>query len=145
MKYTDWKNLTDEERKSMHWKHHPRIRVATIFSILFAVVFAVVLLRIFQNRRIHVNRKPNDKEAFAMAKKIIKDNLKQPQTATFHDQKFKSVIDTASNSYEISSSVNSQDSAGKTSEKNWNIKLAYKGGDWETRSSWDVIKVDISK
>jgi cell division protein FtsB len=75
MRYNEWNTLTDEEKKSTHWKHHPRIRVATIFSVLFALVFAVALLRIFKNKRVHVNRKPNRLEAFSVAKTFVQKQI----------------------------------------------------------------------
>lgn len=145
MNYREWKTLSDEEKKSTHWRKHPRIRVATIFSVLFAVFFTVVMLRIFQNRRMHVNRKPNDKEAFTMAKVFIKDRLKQPATASFPSTKFQSEIDTSKNSYGISSTVNSQDSTGKMIESRWNIILAYSGGDWADRRSWKITYIALNQ
>jgi hypothetical protein len=144
MKYADWNKLDDDEKKTMHWRHHPRVRTATIFSILFAVVFAVVLLRVFQNRRMHVNRKPNNKEAFTIAKVFVKDRLKQPATASFPGNKFKSVIDTAQNSYNISSFVTVQDSSGKLIKSPWQVTLAYTGGDWADRKSWKVLSIKIT-
>lgn len=144
MKYADWNNLSDEEKKNKHWRHHPRIRIATIFSILFALVFFVVMLRVLQNRRIHVNRKPNDKEAFSIAKAFVTDKLPQPGTANFPKNKFESVIDTAHNSYNISSFVNSQDSSGKTVKSTWQVNLSYKGGDWADKKSWTVVELKIT-
>ena len=145
MKYSDWRNLSDEEKKSVHWRHHPRIRVATIFSILFAVVFIVFMLRIFQNRRMHVNRKPNAREAYAIAKVFMTDHLKQPATASFPNNTFQSDIDTAHNSYRISSTVNAQDSSGKTVKTAWQVKLSYTGGDWASRNSWKLVDVSTTQ
>jgi hypothetical protein len=51
MKYSQWNDLSDEDKKNSHWKRHPRIRIATIFGIVFAVFFFVVMLRVLQNRR----------------------------------------------------------------------------------------------
>ena len=93
----------------------------------------------------HVNRKPNDKEAFAIAKVFIKDGLKQPATATFPGNKFKADIDTAHSSYQVSSTVNTQDSSGKIVKLAWQVKLAYKGGDWADRKSWNVTDLNIDK
>ena len=143
MKYTEWKQLSDEEKRNTHWKHHPRIRVVTLFSIIFALLFFVMLLRVLQNRRIHVNRKPNAKEAFAIAKVFVKDRLKQPETASFPKNKFESNIDTGRNDYQISSFVDAQDSSGKIIKTKWNVRLAYSGGDWADRKSWKVIDVAI--
>jgi hypothetical protein len=143
MRYAEWNKLDDEQKRSSHWKHHPRIRMATLFSIIFALVFIVVMMRIFQNRRMHVNRKPNNKEAFAIAKVFVKDKLKQPATANFPKSNFQSDIDTAANSYEISSTVDAQDSSGRIVKNAWQIKLAYKGGDWADRKSWDVLDIAI--
>jgi hypothetical protein len=145
MKYADWNNLSDEEKKNTHWKHHPRIRIATIFSIVFALFFFVVMLRILQNRRVHVNRKPNAKEAFAIAKVFVSDKLSQPATASFPKNKFESAIDTAHNSYQISSFVNAQDSSGKIIKSAWQVRLAYNGGDWADRKSWKLIDVNITQ
>jgi hypothetical protein len=145
MKYAEWNNLSDDDKNNTHWKHHPRIRIFTLFSILFAIVFVVVLLRIFQNRRIHVNRKPNNKEAFAIAKVFIKDRLKQPGTANFPKNNFQSNIDTGRNSYNIASFVDAQDSTGKMVKIQWQVKLAYNGGDWADRSSWKLMAVKIQQ
>lgn len=145
MKYSRWNDLSDEDKKNTHWKHHPRIRIATIFGIVFAISFFVVMLRVLQNRQVHVNRKPNAKEAFAIAKVFIKDKLKQPGTATFPRNKFESVIDTAQNSYDISSYVDVQDSSGKMIKSAWQVKLAYTGGDWADRKSWRLIDAMITK
>lgn len=145
MKYSEWNNLSAEDKKNTHWKHHPHIRITTIFSILFAILFFVVMLRVLQNRRIHVNRKPNAKEAFTIAKVFVSDRLKQPGTASFPKSKFESDIDTAHNSYHISSYVDAQDSSGKTIKSAWQVKLSYTGGDWADRKSWKLIEVMITK
>ena len=145
MKYSQWNNLSDEDKNNTHWKHHPRIRIATIFSILFAVIFFVVMLRVLQNRRVHVNRKPNAKEAFVIAKVCVNDRLKQPATANFPKNKFESDIDTAHNSYHIASYVDEQDSSGKMVKTAWQVKLSYTGGDWADRTSWKLIDVMITK
>nr|WP_294945346.1 hypothetical protein [uncultured Mucilaginibacter sp.] len=145
MKYAEWNKLTPEEKSTAHWKHHPRIRVASIFSVLFAIVFFVVLLRIFQNKRVHVNRKPNAMEAFTVSKAIVKNTLKHPAAASFPSNKYKSVIDTAASTYQITSTVNSQDSSGKTLKLNWKLNLAYTGGDWADTTSWRVDGMQISQ
>lgn len=145
MKYSEWNDLSDEDKKNTHWKRHPRMRIATIFSILFAVIFLVVMLRVLQNRRIHVNRKPNAKEAFAIAKIFVGDKLKQPGSASFPRTKFESVIDTAHNRYSISSYVDAQDSSGKIVKSAWQVKLSYTGGDWADRKSWNLIDVMITQ
>lgn len=145
MKYSEWKQLDDEQKRNTHWKHRPHIRIASLFSILFAIVFAVVMIRIFQNRRVHVNRKPNDKEAFAIAKVFVKDKLQQPATANFSKNKFDATIDTANNAYQIASTVDAQDSSGHIVKKAWQVKLAYKGGDWADRKSWELLGMQIDK
>ncbi|RYU91510.1 hypothetical protein EWM62_06100 [Mucilaginibacter terrigena] len=145
MKYSEWKNLSEEDKKNTHWRHHPRIRIATIFSILFALLFFVVMLRVLQNRRVHVNRKPNAKEAFAIAQVFVTDKLRQPRTASFPKNNFQSAIDTALNSYNISSYVDAQDSTGKMVKSTWEIKLSYTGGDWANRNSWKVKEMIITR
>ncbi|TSD67173.1 hypothetical protein FFF34_007190 [Inquilinus sp. KBS0705] len=145
MKYADWNNLNEDEKKNLHWRHHPRIRIATIFSVLFAIAFAVIMLRVLQNRRIHVNRKPNAKEAFAIAKAFVKDKVRQPGSAAFPKNNFRSIIDTANNSYNISSTVNQQDSSGKFVKTPWQVKLAYTGGDWADKSSWKLVNISLEK
>lgn len=145
MKYSEWNNLTDDEKRNTHWKHHPRIRIATIFSILFALVFVVFMLRVLQNRRVHVNRKPNAKEAYAIAKVFVNDRLKQQATATFPKSDFQSDIDTAGNHYNITSTVDVQDSTGHIVKSAWQVHLSYTGGDWADRKSWKVEDVKINK
>ena len=93
----------------------------------------------------HVNRKPNAREAFAIAKVFITDELKQPATASFPNNNFESDIDTANNRYNISSTVNEQDSSGKTVKNAWQVKLSYTGGDWASRKSWKLLNVKITK
>ncbi|MBB5394906.1 MULTISPECIES: hypothetical protein [unclassified Mucilaginibacter] len=145
MKYSEWKNLSDEDKKNTHWRHHPRIRIATIFTFLFALLFFVVMLRVLQNRRVHVNRKPNAKEAFAIAKVFINDKLRQPGTASFPKSRFESDIDTARNTYNISSYVDAADSAGKIVKTTWRVSLSYKGGDWADKKSWNVVDMRINR
>jgi hypothetical protein len=145
MKYTEWNNMSDEEKSNTHWRHHPRVRTATIFSILFAFLFIVFMLRVFQNRRLHVNRKPNAKEAFAIAKAFVNDRLKQPATANFPKNSFHSDIDTAHSNYNIASYVDAQDSSGKTVRSEWQVKLSYTGGDWADKKSWKLVQVDMKK
>lgn len=144
MKYADWNKLTAEEKKAKHWKHHPRVRVATIFSILFAVVLFVFLLKIVQNTRTHVNRKPNDKEAYSVAKTFVQARLKQPATAVFPKSDYQATVDTALNAYDISSTVKSQDSSGKQVTSNWQVKMAYKGGDWADPNNWRLTDVALT-
>ncbi len=143
MKYADWNKLSTDEQKQKHWRHHPRVRIATIFSILFAVVLAGVLLSVFQNKRMHVNRKPIDKEAFAIAKVFVKERLAQPATANFSKNKFEAQIDTAANTYNVSSSVSAQDIGGNIRTHNWRVNLSYKGGDWADKNSWKLLGIDM--
>ncbi|MBD1391745.1 hypothetical protein [Mucilaginibacter glaciei] len=143
MRYAEWNSLSNDQRKNAHWRHHPRVRLATIFSILFALVFVVFMSRIFQNRRLHVNRKPIDKEAFAIAKAFVKEKVNQPESATFSKDDFQGNVDTAHNLYQISSYVNAQDSRGKFSKSQWQAKLAYTGGDWADKNSWKVLEMVI--
>lgn len=144
MKYAEWNKLSTDQRKNIHWRHHPRVRIATIFSVLLALLFIVFMFRVLQNRRVHVNRKPNDKEAFAIAKAFVKDRIKQPQSATFSKNDFKGMADTANNTYEISSYVNEQDSSGHFTKNNWEVKLSYTGGDWADKNSWKVVEINIA-
>ncbi|MBK0379519.1 hypothetical protein [Mucilaginibacter segetis] len=144
MRYSEWRNLTPEEKKNTSWKKHPHIRTATIFSILFAIVFAVFLLRVFQNRRIHVNRKPNDKEAFAIAKEFVKQKLKQPSTSVFPKNDFTSTIDTATNSYQVRSTLKTLNDDGKMVRSEWKVNLIYTGGDWADKKSWQLKDVTIA-
>jgi hypothetical protein len=144
MRYSEWNKLNDDEKKNAHWKKHPRIRVATIFSILFALVFGFALLRIFKNKRVHVNRQPNALEAFTVSKTIIKNKLQYPATTSFPTNKYQSLIDTATNSYQVSSTLNAQDSTGKIGKLNWKVQLTYTGGDWADPKSWRVNNITIA-
>ena len=144
MKYAEWNKLNDEQKRNAHWKHHPHIRMATLFSIVFGILIFVMLLRVFQNRRMHVNRKPNNKEAFAIAKAFVKDRVKLPGSASFSNNDFQSDIDTARNSYSISSYVNAQDSSGRFIKNQWQVQLSYTGGDWADKNSWKLLDINIS-
>ncbi|MEO7215320.1 hypothetical protein [Mucilaginibacter sp.] len=143
MRYRDWNKLNEEEKMSTHRKQHPRIRVATIFTILFAVVFGVALLRIFKNKRVYVNRKPNKLEAFTVAKSFVKNKL--TRAATFSNHNFDAEIDTAQNAYHISSYVNAQDSTGQFVKTNWQINLSYAGGAWADTTSWRLIDLKFNR
>ncbi|TWR27061.1 hypothetical protein FPZ42_08495 [Mucilaginibacter achroorhodeus] len=143
MRYADWKKLTDEEKKAIHWRKHPHIRTATIFSIVGALIFALFMLRVFQNKRVHVNRKPNDKEAYEAAKRIVNGKLLLPQTSVFPKSDFTSNIDTAKNTYTIHSTVDTQDSSGKTVKMDWETNMSYQGGDWADSRSWLVKAITI--
>jgi len=143
MKYAEWNNLNDEQKKNTHWRHHPRVRIATIFTVLFAIVFAVVLLRVFQNKRVHVNRNPNAAEAFSIAKVFVLDEVKQPASATFPKNKYTSNVDTLHNRYVIQSTIDAQDSSGKFKRTPWRVQLSYKGGDWADRKSWQLVNINI--
>ncbi|MBL4677760.1 MAG: hypothetical protein JKY70_16390 [Mucilaginibacter sp.] len=143
MKYADWKKLSVEEKRNTHWKHHPHVRTATVLTILAACFFAVFMLRVFQNKRVHVNRKPNAREAYETAKHFVNDRLLLPQTATFPKNDFTADIDTARNIYFLQSTVNAQDSSGKTEQSKWETHLSYLGGDWADPKSWRVIDLKI--
>ncbi|WP_143822179.1 hypothetical protein [Mucilaginibacter pedocola] len=141
MKYSEWNKLTDEEKKNTHWRKHPHVRVGTIFTVLFAIVFGVALLRIFKNKRVHVNRQPNAAEAFNTAKSIVKNKF--PRQVTFPTNKFDAQIDTAKNLYSISSTLNAQDSTGQFVKKAWQVNLSYTGGDWADTLSWHVNSLTL--
>ncbi len=143
MKYTDWQALSTEERKTIGWHHHPRIRTATLFSITFIIAFIIIVFGISKNSSVHLNRKPIAREAFTIATTFIREKLKQPATASFPGSTFTSVIDTANNSYQVNSSVKSINENGKTINANWQIKLQYLGGDWSERKSWKVVEIII--
>ena len=143
MKYKEWNNLSQEEKNKTLWKYHPRIRIMKMFSFLFVIVMLIFVFRVLQNRRVHVNRKPNAKEAFTIAKVFVKDKMQQPATANFTKSDFQADIDTAKNIYSITSYVNAQDSSGKIVKTNWQVKLAYKGGDWSEKASWVVNSLQL--
>ncbi|RFZ90827.1 hypothetical protein D0C36_17905 [Mucilaginibacter conchicola] len=144
MKYADWNKLTPQEKRSTHWKHHPHMRTATVFTLLAAFFFAVFMLRVFQNKRVHVNRKPNAREAYETAKHFVNDRLLLPETSVFPKSDFTADIDTAKNIYYIQSTVNAQDSSGKTVKSLWEARLSYQGGDWADRKSWRVMDLKIT-
>src|ERR1700749_663130 len=114
MKYSEWKSLSDDERKSLGWHRHPRIKTGTLFTTAFIIAFIIVALGISKNSTVHLNRKPTAKEAFNIAKVFVKEHLKQPTTAVFPDHDFKPAIDTAGNSYQIQSNVKALNTNGKT-------------------------------
>ncbi|MGF7074935.1 hypothetical protein [Mucilaginibacter sp. 3215] len=143
MKYSEWKTLSADERKSIGWHRHPHIRTATLFAIVFAITFIIVVLGISKNSTIHLNRKPTAKEAFTMAKLFVKEKLKQPQKAVFPDNSFKSVIDTTTNSYEVQSTVKIENDSGKMEQSAWEVKMLYTDGDWAEKNSWQVKNINI--
>ena len=143
MKYTDWKALSNEQRKSIGWHKHPHIKTATLFSITLIVVFIIVVFGISKNTRVHLNRKPTAREAFNASTIFVKEQLQQPATASFPTNSFTSVIDTASNSYQVNSTVKSLDKSGKTINANWEIKMHYQGGDWSEEKSWKIVSLSI--
>ncbi|QEM04395.1 hypothetical protein DIU31_013080 [Mucilaginibacter rubeus] len=143
MKYSEWKTLSADERQNIGWHRHPHIRTATLFAIVFAITFIIVVLGISKNSTIHLNRKPTAKEAFTMAKLFVKEKLKQPQKAIFPNNSFKSVIDTTTNSYEVQSTVKIENDSGKMEQSAWEVKMLYTDGDWAEKNSWQVKKIDI--
>ncbi|QTE38024.1 hypothetical protein ACRQ5D_20920 [Mucilaginibacter sp. P25] len=143
MKYSEWKTLSADERQNIGWHRHPHIRTATLFAIVFAITFIIVVLGISKNSTIHLNRKPTAKEAFTMAKLFVKEKLKQPQKAVFPNNSFKSVIDTTTNSYEVQSTVKIENDRGKMEQSAWEVKMLYTDGDWAEKNSWQVKKIDI--
>ncbi len=144
MKYSEWQLLSKDERKTIGWHRHPHIKTATLFSIAFIIVFIVVIFGISKNSTVHLNRKPTGQEAFNMARGIVKDHLKQPSTAQFPDHDFKPLIDTATNSYQIRSTVKALNTDGKTINSAWVVDMTYTGGDWSEKTSWQVKSVSIS-
>jgi hypothetical protein len=143
MKYSEWTNLSDAERKSIGWHKHPHIKTATLYSIAFFVMFIIVILGISKNSSVHINIKPTAKEAFETAKVFVREHLAQPGTASFPNNSFTPIIDTAANSYQIQSTVRFIDKSGKTVKSSWNLKMLYKGGDWSESTSWLVQSVII--
>lgn len=144
MKYSEWRLLSDSERKSMGWRHHPRIKTATLFTIAFIITFVIVIFGISKNSTVHLNRKPTAQEAFSIAKVFVKDHLKQPSTAVFSDHNFKQVIDTSANNYQIQSVVKALNISGKMVKSDWIVNMHYTGGDWSEKSSWQISSVSIS-
>lgn len=143
MKHSDWKALSEEERKTLGWHRHPHIRTATIYAIVFAIAFIVVILGISKNSTVHLNRKPTAREAFETAKVFVKDKLKQPTTANFPENSYKPVIDTATNSYQLQSVIKFITTSGKTIKSNWIIKMHYIKGDWSEKTSWQVESITM--
>ena len=144
MKYSEWKTLSNTERKEIGWRRHPRIKTVTLFTIALAVTFIIVVLGINKNSIVHLNRKPTAQEAFNIAREFVKDHLKQPATAAFPNNSFKPVIDTATNSYQIRSSVKAINASGKMIRSDWVIGMRYTGGDWSEKNSWQVESINIS-
>ncbi|WP_183560222.1 hypothetical protein [Mucilaginibacter sp. SP1R1] len=144
MKYSEWKTLSDTDRKNTGWYRHPHIKTFTLFTIAFAIAFIIVVLGISKNSTVHLNRKPTAQEAFNIAKVFVKDHLKQPSTAAFPDNSFKPAIDTANNSYQIQSFVKALNVNGKMIRSTWDISMHYIGGDWSEKNSWQVVSVTLS-
>ena len=144
MKYSEWQLLSKDERKNIGWHRHPHIKTATLFSIAFIILFIAVIFGISKNSTVHLNRKPTGQEAFTIAKAAVKDHLKQPTTALFPDHDFKPQIDTATNSYQIRSTVKALNIEGKTIISEWIVDMTYTGGDWSEKTSWQVDSVNIS-
>jgi hypothetical protein len=144
MKYSEWKTLSADERKNIGWQRRPNIRTATLFTIAFIVTFVIVLFGINKNSTVHLNRKPTAKEAFAIAKVFVKDKLKHPEKAVFPSSGFKSTIDTASNNYNVQSSIKIEDDGGKMEPSNWEVKMVYTDGDWSEKNSWQVKDITIT-
>lgn len=144
MKYSEWQLLDKDERKNIGWHRHPHIKTATLFGIAFIIVLVAVIFGISKNSTVHLNRKPTGQEAFNMAMLIVKDHLKQPTTARFPDHDFKPVIDTASNSYQIQSTVKALNVNGKTINSAWVVDMIYTGGDWSEKTSWQIKSVSVS-
>lgn len=144
MKYSEWKTLSDTERKNMSWHQHPRVKTVTLFTIAFVITFIILIFGISKNSTVHLNRKPTAQEAFNIARTFVKDHLKQPSTAVFPEHNFKPVIDTAANSYQIQSFVKALDTNGKTIRSTWVVDMRYTGGDWSEKNSWLVKSINIS-
>jgi hypothetical protein len=143
MKYSDWKDLSAEDRKNISWHRRPHIKTATLYGIAFFITVIIVILGISKNSAVHINRKPTAKEAFETAKIFVREHLEQPSTASFPDNTFTPIVNTATDSYQIQSTVKSIDAGGKTIKSTWNIKMTYKGGDWSERNSWQINEVNI--
>lgn len=144
MKYSEWKSLDADERKNIRWHRRPHIRTATIFAITFGVAFIIIILGISKNSTVHLNRQPTKAEAFAIAKVFVAEKLKQPEKAVFAGSADKSIIDTTSNTYNISSWVKLESNNGKMDRSVWDVKIRYTSGDWAEKSSWEPISITIS-
>ncbi|WP_413668536.1 hypothetical protein ACEN9X_00470 [Mucilaginibacter sp. Mucisp86] len=143
MRYSEWKTLNADERKNIGWHRRPHIRTATLFTIIFAITFTIILFGISKNSTVHLNRKPTAKESFIMAKLFVKEKLKQPQKAVFPDAGFKSVIDTTANIYQVQSTVKIENDNGKMEQSAWEVKMLYTDGDWAEKNSWQVKDITI--
>jgi hypothetical protein len=143
MKYSEWKTLNADERKSIGWHRRPHIRTATLFAVTFAITFIIVLFGISKNSTVHINRKPTAKESFAMAKLFVKGKLKQPEKAVFPGSNFKSIIDTTTNTYQVLSTVKIENDGGKMEQSAWEVKMQYTDGDWAEKNSWQVKDISI--
>ena len=143
MKFKEWRSMEQDERRQVKWHHRPHIRVATLFGAVFFIGFFLVILRMLENTRVYVNRKPNNKEAYAISKEFVKTKLKMPNTASFPNSNFKSNVDTAHNTYEVQSTVRAEDVNGKVFNSPWDVKLIYTGGNWDEKNSYKVVSIDL--
>ncbi|WP_462265207.1 hypothetical protein [Mucilaginibacter sp.] len=144
MKYSDWKLLTNDEKRQVKLRHRPPVRIASIFFGLFLLLLLVVVYKTLTNRTVHVNRNPTADEAYAVAKQFVQQRLKLPQTAVFPHKAQQADVDTEHQIYQLRSSVKSQETNGKQVTANWAIKLLYTGGDWEDQRSWQVKKLQFT-
>ncbi|SEN41933.1 hypothetical protein SAMN05192574_103100 [Mucilaginibacter gossypiicola] len=143
MKYSEWKTLSADERKNIGWHQHPHIRTGTLFALVFAITFIIVVMGISKNSVVHLNHKPNAKEAFTISKQLVKEKLKQPEKAVFPDAGFKYIIDTTTNSYQVQSTVKIENDSGKMEQSAWEVKMLYTDGDWAEKNSWQVKEISI--
>jgi hypothetical protein len=144
MKYSDWKTLSADERKNIGWHRHPHIRTGSLFVLVFAITFIIVVMGISKNSTVHLNRRPTAKEAFAISKQLVKEKLKQPEKAVFPDASFKYIIDTTTNSYQVKSTVKIENDSGKMEQSAWEVKMLYTDGDWAEKNSWQVKDISIT-
>jgi hypothetical protein len=143
MNFSEWRELSAEERNNTSWHRKPHIKTATLFTIVLSLFAILFVLRVGKNETSHLNVKPTAKQAYSMAQGFVKEKLKLPASADFPKNNFESNIDTAANSYIINGFVNAQSTDGHFIEQKWSAHLKFTGGDWANRKSWLVEGVKI--
>lgn len=76
------------------------------------------------------------------AKKNIEDQLVAPSTAEFQPV-YEMIVKQSSDSFEISSYVDAQNSFGAMLRQDWICRMKYTGGDPDMTGSWDPVLVVI--
>lgn len=136
MKHSEWKQLSKEEQKNLGWREAPmRNKLGAIFGLISIVVMIGMCTS-------GGNGAPDHYDAYKMAKTIIKEQMLDPASVEFVEER-KTAHTLGDSIFIFTGVVKATNKMGLKAPMEFSVNLKYIGGDYKRPGSWEVLRLDF--